>query len=73
MYPDLWYPILDAIEKRDFHRVTQNRDFVDSRGLFKCPKCKSNATTYTSVQTRSADEPMTNFITCLNCDNRWKD
>ena len=41
-------------------------------GLFKCPKCKFKKTTYYSVQTRSADEPMTNFITCLKCSHRWK-
>ena len=41
-------------------------------GLFMCHKCKSKKTTYTQAQTRSADEPMTTFVTCLNCDNRWK-
>ena len=41
-------------------------------GFFKCGKCKSKKTTYTQAQTRSADEPMTTFVTCLNCDNRWK-
>ena len=41
-------------------------------GLFQCGKCKSKKTTYYSLQTRSADEPMTNFITCTNCENRWK-
>lgn len=41
-------------------------------GIFQCKKCKSKKTTYYSLQTRSADEPMTNFITCLNCNNRWK-
>ncbi len=41
-------------------------------GLFKCPKCKSKKTTYYSIQLRSSDEPMTNFITCMNCKNRWK-
>jgi len=24
------------------------------------------------MQTRSADEPMTTFVTCHNCNNRWK-
>jgi transcription elongation factor S-II len=41
-------------------------------GFFKCAKCKSKKTTYTQAQTRSADEPMTTFVTCLNCENRWK-
>jgi len=43
-----------------------------SDGLFKCGKCKTMKTTYTQAQTRSADEPMTTFVTCLNCENRWK-
>ena len=41
-------------------------------GMFKCGKCKSTKTTYYQLQTRSADEPMTTFITCMNCSNRWK-
>lgn len=43
-----------------------------SEGIFKCRKCGSRRTTYYSVQIRSQDEPATNFITCLNCENRWK-
>ena len=39
---------------------------------FKCRKCFSRSCSYYEVQTRSADEPMTQFITCLNCKNRWK-
>lgn len=43
-----------------------------SDGIFQCRKCGSKKTTYYSLQTRSADEPMTNFITCVTCGNRWK-
>ena len=32
----------------------------------------SKKTTYTQAQTRSADEPMTTFVTCLDCNHRWK-
>lgn len=39
---------------------------------FKCYKCKSNKCTFYALQTRSSDEPMTLFVTCLNCGNNWK-
>lgn len=48
------------------------QDEVTEDGVFTCTKCGSKKTTYYSLQTRSADEPMTNFITCCNCKNRWK-
>ncbi|XP_075069620.1 transcription elongation factor A protein 1 isoform X2 [Mixophyes fleayi] len=40
--------------------------------LFSCGKCKKKNCTYTQVQTRSADEPMTTFVLCNECGNRWK-
>lgn len=39
---------------------------------FTCRKCKSKKCSYYQLQTRSADEPMTTFVTCINCGNRWK-
>lgn len=41
-------------------------------GVFKCGKCKKYKTSYYQLQTRSADEPMTTFITCHICNNKWK-
>ena len=43
-----------------------------STDALKCGKCKQRKCTYYKLQTRSADEPMTTFVTCVNCDNRWK-
>ncbi|KAL9179336.1 hypothetical protein ACHAXT_008626 [Thalassiosira profunda] len=40
--------------------------------LFTCGRCKSTKTTSTQKQTRSADEPMTVFVLCMNCGKRWK-
>ncbi|KAK2825208.1 hypothetical protein Q7C36_019135 [Tachysurus vachellii] len=40
--------------------------------MFVCGKCKGKSCTYTQVQTRSADEPMTTFVMCNDCGNRWK-
>uniref|UniRef100_A0A8C5QGA9 Transcription elongation factor n=1 Tax=Leptobrachium leishanense TaxID=445787 RepID=A0A8C5QGA9_9ANUR len=40
--------------------------------LFTCGKCKKKNCTYTQVQIRSADEPMTTYVVCNECGNRWK-
>lgn len=38
-----------------------------------CSSCKKKAKCdYYQMQTRSADEPMTTFVTCLECNRRWK-
>ena len=44
----------------------------DYSGIYKCNACKSWKTTYYLMQTRSADEPMTCFITCLLCGKRQR-
>ncbi|XP_041758172.1 transcription elongation factor A protein 3 isoform X3 [Coregonus clupeaformis] len=40
--------------------------------LFQCGKCGKKNCTYNQMQTRSADEPMTTFVLCNECGNRWK-
>lgn len=42
-------------------------------GIYTCNKCGKNKTTRIQLQTMSADEPMTNFIRCINCGSKWKD
>ncbi|XP_077472346.1 transcription elongation factor A protein 1 isoform X2 [Stigmatopora argus] len=54
---------------RDHQMATTGGTQTD---LFTCGKCKGKACTYTQVQTRSADEPMTTFVFCNDCGNRWK-
>tara|TARA_B110000467_G_C18248101_1_gene438694 strand:+ start:158 stop:673 length:516 start_codon:yes stop_codon:yes gene_type:complete len=54
------------LENKFFPKIEANTDD------FTCGKCKSKACTYYQLQTRSADEPMTTFVTCTNCGQRWK-
>lgn len=41
-------------------------------GMYRCGKCKNNKTYSYQQQIRRADEPMTTFITCLECNHSWK-
>lgn len=43
-----------------------------STDMFTCKKCKSKRCTFYEMQTRSADEPATIFITCLDCGKSWR-
>lgn len=43
-----------------------------TEGVYKCKVCGGRKTIQHEQQTRSADEPMTLFITCLNCKNTWR-
>ena len=70
MNPTIWKASIDAKIKRDTN-ITKE-DISAATDEFKCYKCKKRKCTYYEMQTRSADEPMTTFVTCLNCGNRWK-
>jgi len=52
------------------HQMSTNEGTVTD--MFTCGKCKSKKCTYTQLQTRSSDEPMTTFVFCMHCGNRWK-
>ncbi len=70
MNPKKWKERIDAKIKRDKNMTTV--DMSAATDQFRCYKCKVNKCTYYQLQTRSADEPMTTFINCLNCGNKWK-
>jgi transcription elongation factor S-II len=71
MFPELYEPIFEKIAKQHLMAKIDINEVED--GLFKCPKCKSMKSTFYSLQTRGADEPMTSYIKCLECDYHWKD
>ena len=70
IFPDNWKYMLEERSKRDKLKYELKPEAMTD--MFKCSKCGSRSTSYYEVQTRSADEPMTQFITCLNCNKRWK-
>lgn len=68
--PDKWGALIDAKAKRDANKFETN--IAAATDTFTCRKCKSNKCTYYQMQTRSADEPMTTFVTCCECSARFK-
>jgi DNA-directed RNA polymerase subunit M/transcription elongation factor TFIIS len=45
--------------------------FEVAEGVLKCGKCGHSRTFSYTKQTRSADEPMTTFATCMTCKHKW--
>lgn len=70
MNPNHWKDLIERKIKRDASKYTDN--VQASTDMFTCKKCKSKRCTYYEMQTRSADEPSTVFITCLDCGKHWK-
>ncbi len=70
MFPEKWNELIIAKSKRDKNKFETNLEAATD--TFTCRKCKSNKCTYMQLQLRSADEPMTTFVTCLSCGNRWR-
>ena len=68
--PDKWEKLIQEKKEKDENRYAPKLD--GNTDMFTCRKCKSNKCSYYQLQTRSADEPMTTFVTCVNCGNRWK-
>jgi transcription elongation factor S-II len=68
--PERWATMIDAKTKRDKNKFETNMSAATD--VFTCRKCKGNQCTYYQMQTRSADEPMTTFVTCLLCSARFK-
>jgi hypothetical protein len=68
--PSHWKDLKDQQFRRDKRILEGNLAMATDR--FRCSRCTKKLCSYYELQTRSADEPMTIFISCLNCGKQWK-
>ncbi len=57
---------IDVIKKRELNMMISEKK---GSNAFECKKCKKRKCSIIEKQTRAADEPATQFITCLECGN----
>jgi transcription elongation factor S-II len=62
----------EDLKKENMNNAMVAQEEYSISSEFVCGKCKQKKVSYKQAQTRSADEPMTTFCTCMNCGNRWK-
>jgi DNA-directed RNA polymerase subunit M/transcription elongation factor TFIIS len=67
--PEIWSDLIQQKKARD---AAYGAKPVANTSMYRCNKCGNRECHYYGLQTRSGDEPMTIFITCLTCGNRWR-
>jgi hypothetical protein len=65
--PEGWRQLQELQDRREEKQLEGNKALATDQ--FKCRACGQRVCTYYQMQTRSADEPMTTFISCLNCSD----
>ena len=70
LQPEKWQKLLESKKIKDENRYTPKIEATTD--AYTCRKCKSNKCWHYQLQTRSADEPMTTYVTCLDCSHKWK-
>lgn len=62
----------EKFAKYDENTVDDKQDLIYTE-MFMCLKCGARKCSYYEMQTRSSDEAMTSFITCVSCNHKWKE
>jgi DNA-directed RNA polymerase subunit M/transcription elongation factor TFIIS len=68
--PEKWKDLFEHQMKRETKMLEVDMSMATDQ--FRCSKCGKRQCTFYEQQTRSADEPMTIFVRCLNCGKHWR-
>lgn len=70
LFAGRWRESFEKQQEQEKRQLEGNKAMATDQ--FLCTRCWKRECTYYEMQTRSADEPMTIFITCLNCGKHWR-
>ena len=70
MFYNKWREYIITQQNIEKRQLEGNKSMATDQ--FLCSRCHKRECTYYEMQTRSADEPMTIFINCLNCNKKWR-
>jgi DNA-directed RNA polymerase subunit M/transcription elongation factor TFIIS len=59
----------EARKRRELQDTFKSR--LQTTDAYLCHRCKKRRCVTVQIQKRSADEPMTTLITCVECGNEW--
>lgn len=70
VFPEVWKDLMEKHQRKikgayEIKQVSMAEDI-------KCGKCKKNKVTYYELQTRSGDEAITQYFSCICCGHKWK-
>ena len=70
--PSIWMPLIEENKRKE--EIMNKSQTAEATDQYVCPNrnCRARKSLCKEVQTRSADEPMTLFLTCLVCGKKWK-
>ena len=69
IYPEIWEVYKKKTSAKNEFLYTRKAETTTD--IYKCRRCNERKCTFYQLQTRSSDEPMTTFVRCVNCGNRW--
>lgn len=67
IHPEQWKQLVEKVKLKE-----EKKNSIATTDLYQCFKCKGRKCQMYMSQTRSSDEAITKFITCMMCGNVWK-
>lgn len=70
VFPERWGRVIERKVKRDSLVLNETPQAMTRE--FRCKRCSKRECIYFEKQTRSGDEAMSLFVSCIGCGNQWK-